>query len=277
VTLRSQVTAGLAIVGIILALSFIVPALSPHPPDRLVAIPNQAPSWSHPFGTDTLGRDVFVRTFAAGRTDLLVAAVGVGFSLALGALVGVATGLTRFRFADSAVMRLVDAIIAVPFVILVLALVVVIGTDREFLFLPAGLPALLVAILLANWTIYARLTRAETLAVREREYIVAANLLGYSRVRLVRRHVLPVVIKPAAAYAASDAILIMVLMASLAFLGAGVQPPAPEWGNIMYEGRTVLSTAWWISVAPGAVLAITGLGLALIADGLNDSRRRGRG
>ena len=134
--------------------------------------------------------------------------------------------------------------------------------------MPAGLPATVIAFLLVGWAYYARLARAQTLALRRSDHVLAAEILGYSQGRIVVRHLAPGVARVTAAYAVGDAILAVVVIASLAFLGAGVQPPTPEWGNIMYEGRAFIATAWWITVAPGVMLALTGVALSLVADAL---------
>jgi peptide/nickel transport system permease protein len=257
---------GLAIVGAVFLLSIVVPVFSSYSSDAFVAQPFQPPSWSHLFGTDSYGRDVFVRTFAGGRIDLFVAAVGVLSSLLFGTVVGVAAAAAKRRIWETALMRVVDSIIAFPFVVLVLALVLVFGSTRSYGPLPAGVPSLLIAIFVWDWALYARLARAQTLVLRKGDFITAAQLLGYSWPRIVRRHLLPHVFRATAAYAVSDAIIILITTAGLPFLGAGVQPPTPEWGAIMYDGRTALAFAWWVTVIPGIVLAVTGIGLSLLAD-----------
>jgi peptide/nickel transport system permease protein len=257
---------GLAIVGGVLLLSIVVPVVSRYAPDAFVAQPFEAPSWSHLFGTDSYGRDVFVRTFAGGRIDLAVAAIGVLSSLIFGTVIGVAAVTAKRQIWETVLMRVVDSIIAFPFVVLVLALVLVFGTTRSYGPLPAGVPSLLIAIFVWDWALYARLARAQTLVLRNQDFVTAARLLGYSRARILGRHMLPHVCRATAAYAVSDAIIILITTAGLPFLGAGVQPPTPEWGAIMYDGRTALAFAWWITVMPGVVLAITGVGLSLLAD-----------
>jgi peptide/nickel transport system permease protein len=266
---------GLAIVSAVLILSIAVPLLSSHSPDDFVGQPYVSPSWSHPFGTDSYGRDVFVRTFAGGRIDLFVAATGVLASLLFGTAIGVAAAAARRRIWETVLMRIVDSIIAFPFVILVLALVLVFGATRSYGPFPAGLPSLLIAIFVWDWAIYARLARAQTLVLRNGDFITAARLLGYSRLRIVRRHLLPHVFRATGAYAVTDAIIILITTAGLPFLGAGMQPPTPEWGAIMYDGRTALAFAWWITVIPGLVLAFTGMGLSLVADSFLSTKPEG--
>jgi peptide/nickel transport system permease protein len=268
--------AGIALVGGVLVLSLVVPLVGP-PPDNFVAKPFLPPSWSHLFGTDEYGREVFVRTFAAGRVDLFIAAAGVVTSLVFGTALGIAAAIGKRRFWETALMRLVDAILAFPFIVFVLALVMIFGATRSYGPLPAGMPALLVAIFVWHWAIYARLARGETLVLRNKDFVTAARLAGFSQFRIMGWHVMPIVVRAAAAYAITDALIVLITTAGLPFLGAGVQPPTPEWGAIMYDGRTYLAFAWWISILPGVILAVTGIGLSLFGDSfLSTSPRRSR-
>lgn len=260
-------TIGILLLAIIALGAIVIPIVEARAIDPL-GVPFQHPSWGHPFGTDELGRDVFVRSADAGRIDLGIAAVGVGVSLVIGTLLGTLAGLSGSSLVDAAFMRVVDAIIAFPFIVLVLVLVVLVGPGRSFGPIPAGLPAIFIGLTVTDWAWYARLARAQTLSLRQRDYVVAARLLGYSTFRIVQRQLAPTVLRVNAAYAVGDAILFVIATASLAFLGAGVQPPTPEWGAIMFDGRAYLQTAWWITLMPGAVLALTGLALSLITDAL---------
>lgn len=245
----------------------VVPIVWGYSPEAIVAVPMLAPSIAHPFGTDELGRDVFVRTLMGGRIDLFVAAFAVTASALIGTLIGIVAAFSG-RWVDSALMRVVDAIIAFPFLVLVLAVVLLFGAGTQIGPLPPGLPSLLFAVIVTDWAIYARLARGQALSLRERDFIVAVQLLGHGRSRIITRHLLPNVASTIGAYMVSDAILVVGLTAALPFLGAGIQPPTPEWGAIMVDGSTLLGTAWWITVLPGAVLALTGIALSLIADSL---------
>jgi peptide/nickel transport system permease protein len=269
---RESFYVGLGLLAAIVVACLLVPILWPHGPGEIVAAPFEPPSGEHPFGTDPVGRDLFARVFAAGRLDLAIAAIAVLASLAIGTAVGTVAGGARRRWIDTALMRLVDAVIAFPFLVLVLVLVVVFGTERSLGPLPPGAPAVLCGVVLGNWAFYARLTRGQALGLRGRDYVVAARVLGFSQPRVVRRHLLPGVLATAATYAVADAILVMITVASLSFVGVGVQPPAAEWGAIMFDGRAVLADAWWIAVIPGTMLALTGLALALVADALLSAR-----
>lgn len=267
--IRARVTerrAGVAIIMAVVVLAVAVPLSSPYGIEEIVARPQLAPSAEHLFGTDSLGRDVFVRAFFAARIDLGIALLGVGLSLLLGTLVGVAAAYSPWSLVDVVLMRLVDAVVAIPFVVLVLAVVVVVGPDREVLGLPAGLASVVVALVATGWAIYARMTRAEVMTLKSCDFVIAVHILGFSWQRIVGRHLLPTAVRQTTTYAATDAILAITTTASLAFLGAGVQPPTPEWGNMMFGGLNVISSAWWISVFPGLLVVLVGLGLALVAD-----------
>jgi peptide/nickel transport system permease protein len=256
----------------IVAACALVPLLSPYAATEIVGAPYAAPSLAHPFGTDSVGRDLLVRVCVAGRLDLALAALIVFGAVVIGAVVGTLAGAARRRWVDTALMRLVDAVIAFPFLVLVLVLVVVLGPERSLGPLPAGAPAVICGVILGDWAFYARLARGQTLTLRRRDYVVAARVLGFSQVRIVRRHLLPGVVGTVAAYAVADAVLVMITVASLSFVGVGIQPPTPEWGALMFEGRAVLQDAWWIAVIPGVMLALTGLALSLIADTLLSQR-----
>jgi peptide/nickel transport system permease protein len=264
---------GGGMLGVLVLLCVLVPIVDPHGTDTLGALPFQPPSWAYPFGTDEVGRDVFVRTFAGGRLDLGIAAIVVGAAFTIGTLAGVVTATTRSRIVKQLVVRIVDGLIAFPFLILVLTLIVVVGGTSSFWVLPAGVPAIIIAMIAVDWTVYTRLARAEALTLRQRDFVLAARVLGYPQRRIVLRHVLPGVLRVTAAYAVADVVIIVIVTASLSFLGVGVQAPTPEWGSIMYEGRAVLATDAWITVAPGVVLALTGLALSLVADALFGGER----
>jgi len=229
-----------------------------------------APSMSHLFGTDELGRDVFTRTFAAGRTDAMIAGLAVAVSLTVGTLVGVMIGLSRRRSLTVIALRIIDAVLAIPFVILILSLVIALGSESRLLGLPKGVGPLVLAIVLVDWAVYARIARTQAAVLRDQEFVEAARLMRFSYPRVLARHIFPNVLPTTASFAASDAVLIIIGVASLAFLGSGIQEPTPELGNIMYQGHLYLATSWWITVLPGVVLVALGSALALIADSLSD-------
>jgi peptide/nickel transport system permease protein len=261
-----RIGAGLLI--LIVASCVLVPVFWPYGTNSFATAPFAPPSLAHPFGSDDLGRDVFVRVLTGGRIDLLVAAAVVTISCAVGTIIGTCAGASSRRWANLTVARIVDAFIAFPYMVTILVLVVIVGPSAQIGPTPRGLTAVLIAFLVLGWTFYARLARAEAMTIRQRDYVVAARILGYPRRRIIFRHVLPSVRPVVIAYAVADAILTMGALSSFAFLGVGVQPPTPEWGAIMYEGRAYLDSAWWITVCPGLLLALTGFALSLLADGL---------
>ena len=265
---RWSLRIGLGLMILITLMTFIVPWVDHYGVNQFVALPFLPPSLAHPFGTDDFGRDVFVRTFAGGRLDIEVAAIGTIVPLIFGTLVGIASGLAKQGWIDAVIMRITDAIIAFPWIIIILTIVATFGVDWSVGPLPPGLPSLFVALFVTGWAPYARLARAQTLSLKERDYISAAGLLGFSQTRIAIKEVLPNVIPATASYAVGMSILVVAITASLPFLGAGVQPPAPEWGAIMFEGSTFIQKAWWITVLPGVVVALFGYGTSLVADAL---------
>lgn len=266
-------------IGLILAVvlaCLVIPIINSTDPNALVAPPLQPPSAEHPFGTDTVGRDVFIRVFTAGRVDLALAALAVIIPLIGGTVIGTLVGASRNRALDAVAMRFTDGVIAFPFVILVLAIALIVGPDVQIPPLPAGGASILAAVWIVNWTIYARLARARTLVLRDQDFITAARLLGFSQRRIVVRHLLPSVWPTTATYAVTDALGIVSVIAALPFLGAGIQPPTPEWGSIMYEGRGVLSQAWWVTLTTVGVVLVLGTGVMMVVDSLVSNSRKAK-
>ncbi|MBO0680453.1 ABC transporter permease [Mycolicibacterium sp. S2-37] len=265
--LNRTFAAGAALLGAIVALCVLAPLFVTTSTTDFVGIPLSAPSLTHPFGTDAFGRDVFIRTLVGGRLDLGVAFIGVVVPLLAGTVIGIASGLVAGSLLDRVVMRTVDAILAFPFNILILALAVVMGQTTSLWFLPAGVPGILVALFLTSWSVYARIARGETLALRQRDFLVAARVSGLSWWTIVRRHIFPNVLPATLTYGLSDAVLVIGVIAALPFLGAGVQPPTPEWGSIIYDGRSVLSEAPWVCLGPGVFIVCTGIAVRLMGQG----------
>jgi peptide/nickel transport system permease protein len=257
---------GLGLLVAIVVLGSLVPVFSPYDP-RLggTGVPLNAPSVAHLFGTDDLGRDVFTRTFAAAQSDLALALIGVVIPLSVGTLIGAIIGTTRLPLVSGVWMIVVESINAFPFIVIVLALVSVVG---------GGAVGVVVALSLTNWARYAKLARARAQVIRNADFIHATQVLGYSRARVLLRHILPNVYAESIAYALSDFVLVILVIAGLSYLGAGLKPPAPEWGAMMSDGRLFITTAWWIPVFPGLALSLTAVAVALLADGIDG--RRGR-
>lgn len=264
---RGGLGAGIALLALIVLASIFVPIFSPFSVTELAGSPLQAPSLLHPFGTDSVGRDVFVRTFAGGRNDLVMVVIIVVISAVTGSLIGVVSASSSGMI-DTILMRITDAIISFPGIVLVLAIAMLFSDMGAVWILPRGAVPAIIAIVVINWASYARLVRGEALSLKQRDFVTAATVLGYSRARIVFRHLLPNVATTVGAYMVVDAILAVITIAGLPFIGAGIQPPEPEWGSIMLSGATVLSSAWWVTILPGVVLAVYGIALSLIADSL---------
>lgn len=247
---RIGIVVGVVMLAAMLIAGAVVPLLSPFPPNELVARPFRPPSPTHPFGTDQLGRDVFTRVFAAVPRDLGVAFLGVAIPLVVGTIVGVALGTSRNRILVAVVSGLIDAINALPLLVLAIALIALFGP---------GLGSIVVVLAMTNWARYARVARTRAMIVDRQGYIEAARVLGYGRTRIFLRHFLPNVSSETVAYALSDFILVIMLIAGLSFLSLGATPPTAEWGAMMSEGRPFVQQAWWMTIFPGLALCWAGI------------------
>jgi peptide/nickel transport system permease protein len=214
------------------------------------------PSIAHPFGTDNLGRDMLVRVIYGARVDLTLGFVTATVSMLIGMALGVYAGYFG-GIRESLIMRTVDAVLSLPFLVLVLAIVAAVGP---------GLVGVYVAIIAVSWTIYARISYSQMLVLREKQFILAARTLAFSDARIVFKHALPNIFGPNIAWLISDIIANILGLAILSYLGVGIQPPDPEWGALIADGQTYLRTAWWISTIPGLVLVVVGIGFLLIGD-----------
>jgi len=216
---------------------------------------------AHLLGTDHLGRDVLSRVIYGARVSLIV-----GFAAVLtGGLVGATLGiLAGFRGGglDSAIMTVADAQLAFPFILLAIGIIAVLGPS---------FPTLVAVIGLSGWVAYARILRAQVLALRSREFVEAIQVLGGSVARVLLRHIVPNVMSSLVIIATLELARAIVLEATLSFLGLGIQPPTPSWGGMVYEGREYLDSAWWISTAPGVVLMLTSLVVSRVGDWFRDA------
>lgn len=265
---QTEIIVGACALTVVLALSFLAQTLTGHDPDDFVGPPFSAPSPDYLFGTDSLGRDVFVRTFVAARVDYLIAVISVVVSLLIGSTLGILVGIARRGIWSTLLLRVTDALIAVPFPLLILLVVVGFGTSTGIAGLPPGVAQILLAVFIVGWALYARLARAEASSLRNRDFIVAAELMGFSKARITFRHILPHVMTTVLTYSVADAVMIVGFVASLPFLGAGVPPPTAEWGSMMFDGRSSIDFAWWQILFPGLALALSAVAASLIADGL---------
>jgi len=250
---------GAGLLALILLASIFAGWLSPYDPlDQNLRNTLQPPGWAHPFGTDNFGRDIFSRVLHAAKLDLMIGFLCVVFPWALGIALGGIAGYFG-GIADTIIMRVVDTFSAFPFLIMVIGIIAILGP---------GLTSLYIALTLAGWSMYARIVRAEVLVVRQSEYVLAARALGFSHARIMFRHILPNIITPTIIFAMTDIVLVILSTTSLSFLGLGVQPPAPEWGIIISEGKGFILTAWWMVTLPGLAIVLVGLALSLFGDGV---------
>jgi len=256
--------AGVSILGAIVVLALLAPLASWHDPvqQNLLQI-LQGPSWSHPLGTDELGRDVWARLLYGARTDLRVAFLAVLFPFAIGTTVGLLAGYFG-GWVDTVSNWFVNVVVAFPFYVLIIALVFALGSGTRNIY---------IAITIVGWVSYTRIVRGEVLVAKRREYVLAARAGGLSDVRIIGRHLLPNVVTQAIVFAMSDIVLDILAIVTLGYLGLGVQPPTADWGRMIADGQTYLTTHWELSTIPGVAVVITALGLSLLADGLADLLR----
>jgi peptide/nickel transport system permease protein len=255
---------GVSILGLIVLAALAAPVITRYDPAEQDLLHTLAgPSGSHWLGTDDLGRDVWSRLVYGARTDLRVAFLAVLFPFAIGTLIGLLSGYYG-RWIDTLTNWLVNIVVAFPFYVLIIALVFVLGP---------GTRSIYIAITLVGWVSYARIIRGEVLVAKRREYVLAAKAGGLSDARILFRHLLPNVVTQAIVFAMSDIVLDILAIVTLGYLGLGVQPPTPDWGRMIADGQTFLTTRWELSTIPGVAIVITALGLSLLADGLADLLR----
>ena len=262
--LRGNIPALLAFV-IILSLFIIAvfaPFIAPYSPTA-IDVDNvlSPPSMKHPFGTDELGRDVLSRMIYGSRVSLSVGFVAVGIAVLIGVLIGAVAGYYGGRV-DSILMRFVDIMLTFPTIFLILAVMVIVEQS---------IWTIMVVIGLTGWMDVARLVRAEFLSLKEREFVQAARAIGMGNIRIIFRHILPNALAPvfvAAVFGIAGAIL---TESALSFLGFGIRPPEPSWGNILTSGKDNIEVAWWLSVFPGLAIFVTTLSYNILGETLRDS------
>lgn len=253
--------AGIVIVGLWLFIALFAPWLAPFDPITQDATSSLlAPGGAHLFGTDNFGRDIFSRVLWGARVDLQICLLGVIFPFLLGTTLGALSGYLG-GVVDAAIMRLIDIVLAFPFLVLMLAIIAILGP---------GLGSFYIAMAMVGWVSYARLVRAQVLTLKQRDFIVAARSLGYGHARILFRHLLPNAITGALVFSMSDCVLVLLNGAAVSYLGLGVQPPTAEWGVMVAEGQSFITTAWWITTFPGLAIVLLAMGFSLLADGLGD-------
>ncbi len=255
--------------GAFLVLSFLLvavlaPVVSPYNARRDLDLTNrlQPPSAQHFFGTDDLGRDVFTRVVHGARVSLQVAVLAVAISLLFGSFIGLVAGMTG-GIVDSVLMRIMDIMLAFPYVLLAIALVTTLGP---------GLRNTMIAIGIVYIPAYARLARSVALSLREEDYVMAARSIGSRRGRILFSHIIPNGLSPIIVQATLSMGTAVLDAAALGFLGLGQQPPYPEWGKMLVDSlQFILSGSWWVMLFPGLAIMLTVLGFNLLGDGLRDA------
>lgn len=255
--------AGAVVVVALIIVAVFAPFIAPYNP-MAIDINNilAHPSASHPFGTDELGRDVLSRIIYGSRISLSVGIVAVGISICIGIIIGSLAGFFVGKV-DAVLMRFVDIMLTFPTFFLMLAVIAIVPKSSIYI--------IMLVIGITSWMDVARLVRAEFLTLRERDFVLAARVSGAGNLRLIFRHILPNALSPvfvAATFGVAGAILVE---SGLSFLGFGVQPPTPSWGNILTAGKDNIEVAWWLSLYPGLAILITVLSYNLVGEGLRDA------
>jgi peptide/nickel transport system permease protein len=258
---RLTMAVGGCILLFFLLLAVGAPMIAPYDPIFQNAdVRLQAPTLLHPFGTDNFGRDILSRVIWGVRVDLQIAVIGVLFPFLIGTTVGTIAGFFG-GIVDTLFMRLVDIILAFPFLVLMLSIIAILGP---------GLGSFYIAMALVGWVSYARLIRAQMLVLKSSDYAVAAVSLGFSQGRVMFRHLLPNAIAGSIVFSMSDAVLVLLSGAAVSYLGLGVQPPIAEWGVMVAEGQSFITTAWWITLFPGLSIVLFAFGFSMLGDGLGE-------
>jgi peptide/nickel transport system permease protein len=254
--------AGLYLIVALFVISFFADFITPYDPGAIdawhVLLP---PSSSHWFGTDELGRDVLTRVIFGARVSLKVGFVAVGIAVAIGTVIGLFAGFYG-GWIDALLMRLVDIMLCFPTFFLILAVITMLGPSIWYIMVIIGL---------TGWMGVARLVRAEVLSLKSRDFVMAARVLGASDRRIIFRHILPNALSPVLVSATLGVAGAILTESALSFLGIGVQPPTPSWGNILTSGKDYIEFAWWLSLFPGVAILVTVLSYNLVGEGIRDA------
>jgi peptide/nickel transport system permease protein len=259
---NKMAVAGSLVVLLLFAVSLLAPWIAPCDPSAIdLKQVLAAPSSGHPFGTDQLGRDVLSRMIWGARISLKVGFVATGIAILLGAILGAVSGYYG-RWVDAVIMRFVDIMLCFPAFFLILAVIAI---------LEPSIWNIMIIIGMTGWMGITRLVRADFISLKERDFVLAARVIGASDLRIIFIHILPnamASILVAATLGIAGAIL---TESALSFLGIGVQPPTPSWGNILTAGKDNIDIAWWLSLYPGLAILVTVLGYNLLGEGIRDS------
>lgn len=255
-----------AMAGVIILLVFtlgslLAPVISTHPVDQMnFGSRLSAPSTTHLLGTDDFGRDIFSRLLHGGRISLLMGLLTVVLSTVIGVTLGIIAGY--YRRVDLFIMQGMDILMSLPALLLAIAVIAVLGP---------GLTNAMIAVVIAVIPSYVRVVRSAVLSIREKEYVEAVRALGIRDWQILLKHVLPNILSPIIVLSSIQFGVSILAAAALSFLGLGAQPPMPEWGAMVFVGKSFLSQAWWMSIFPGLAIMLVVLGFNLLGDGLRDA------
>lgn len=255
---------GSVMLGVLIGLAVFAPVICQYDPlEQNLTEFLQAPGSRHWFGTDQLGRDVFARVLYAARTDLVMMVLAEAAPFVLGVFLGMLAGYYGGA-ADWLVGLAADTFIAFPFYLLVIVIAFASG---------AGTHGIFITYLLVGWLIYCKVARGQSASLKKSEWIAAAKIMGYSDLRILVRELLPNILPQAIVLLMNDMVGLLVIIVTLGYLGIGIAPPTPDWGTMISEGQSLMTTAWWLSVIPGMFVVYTGIALSFIGDGLADRWR----
>ena len=253
---------GLAIITFMVVVAFAAPLIAPYDPlEQVVADALKPPSPEHLFGTDDVGRDMLSRIIYGGQITLRVGLISVTIAGTVGTILGILAGFYG-GWLDTLIMRLIDILLAFPGLLLALTIIAILGP---------GLFNVMIAVGIGGIPSYTRVARGTTLTVRERDYVMSGRVTGCSDVRIMFRYILPNVLPPLIVLATVGVAGAILTAAGLSFLGLGAQPPTPEWGSMLTNGRTYLRQAWWFTMFPGLAIMVTVLAINMFGDGLRDA------
>ncbi|WP_244861490.1 ABC transporter permease [Paenibacillus vini] len=251
--------------AVLVLLAVFIPFISPYQPsEQNLSAFLQPPSAKHWMGTDQLGRDLFTRLIYAARTDLKIMVLAEIIPFCTGLFLGMVAGYYG-KWLDTVITLLTDTFIAFPFYLIVIIVAFASG---------AGERGIYITFILVGWIVFARVTRGLTASFRQQEWVASAQTLGLPGIRIILRHILPNVLPQAIVVLMTDMVGLLVAIVTLGYLGIGITPPTPDWGTMISDGQSFITTAWWLSAVPGFAVVYTGIALSLVGDGLADLWRK---
>ncbi|MEK3708024.1 ABC transporter permease [Paenibacillus sp. FSL R7-0198] len=251
--------------AVLIVLAVSIPFISPYDPsEQNLSAFLQPPSAEHWLGTDQLGRDLFTRLIYAARTDLSIMVLAEIVPFCMGIFLGMLAGYYG-KWVDKMISLITDTFIAFPFYLIVIIVAFASG---------AGERGIYITFMLVGWIVFARVVRGLSASYRKQEWVASAQTLGLPGIRIILRHLLPNVLPQAVVVLMTDMVGLLVAIVTLGYLGIGIAPPTPDWGTMISDGQSFITTAWWLSAVPGFAVVYTGIALSLVGDGLADLWRK---